>query len=114
MLAKKHRLAAPFFKAGASPKNRLAKSYPGPFFSARIFSSVLPYGRFAVVASSAAFKKAVWRNKLRRMVYNEIENSGLKEIAGIDCVIYLKPDAKDASCRQIAESLEKIFESVKK
>jgi ribonuclease P protein component len=109
MLAKRYRLTTSFFGASASSKKTAFISRQLKELNLKTFSSFLPYSRFAVVASSSAFKKASERNKYRRAVYESIRKSGANKESGKDIVIYLKSDIKKITAKEVEKLIGRLL-----
>jgi RNase P protein component len=112
MLAKKYRLPSSFFKKIEKEKITPILSYSGNFFSAKVYSSLFDYARFAVVVPANVFKKSVLRNKYRRMVYDLIRVSGLYKTKNIDCVLYLKKTIESTPPQLVESEINKVIKNV--
>ena len=103
MLPKKFKLPIQDFPKNASTvlKNR--------FFSIKSVANNLQYNRFGVYVSSKIFKKAVLRNKTRRIFlrfYAKRANSLPIDKKGRDLLIIPKPNIIELTPREIMNNLE--------
>lgn len=104
MLSKNKRVTKELFqkimKAGGS--------LGSPFFLFRYIKSDKP--QYAFVAPKGVAKKAVDRNKLRRIGYNALNLSSLKNFSGI---FFYKKQGKNASPQEIKEDIESLLKRIK-
>ena len=70
--------------------------------------SNLPYLRFAVVVSKKINKKAVVRNRIKRVIYSILEKK-LENKKNEDFVLILKQDISKLERFKIEKEIEKIF-----
>ena len=66
---------------------RSGKVLKSPYFILKIFGNRLPYARLGAVVSLKVSKKAVVRNKVRRMIYDGVEKNFLAARPGKDFLI---------------------------
>ncbi|HPW34147.1 MAG TPA: ribonuclease P protein component [Candidatus Paceibacterota bacterium] len=109
MLAKKYRLNKNFFTSKKSPQNTLIRVVTTPIASVKIYKSEKPYSRYAVVIGAKVFKKAVERNRLKRVFYEYIRSKNLWKKTNQDFVIYIKKFKTNLFNEEIKKYLEKIF-----
>lgn len=115
----------------ALPKNRRIKNEKGfervfkagrafkhPLFLLKFFKTDLPYCRAAVSVPVALSKKAVVRNKVKRIFWSALEKTFRRcpppsarsgGGGGVDLVIVVSPAAAEKNLEQITRSLEEIF-----
>lgn len=104
MLRKKYRL-------GSKHRTKFNKSHTSDYFLLRIGRNNLPFCRVRVVVSKKIDKRAVVRNKIRRVFSRCIENllSEIKE--GYDFIFIIKKKIlsmeKDNSCKLIKSILKR-------
>jgi ribonuclease P protein component len=109
MLPKQHRL--PLRKEF----NRLKKEgklFQDKFFSLLVARGQLPESRFAFIVSKKIHKRAVKRNKVRRLLAESVQAFLPKIKSGIDAVFLTKKTINDKSFDQIKKEVEKIFKQV--
>lgn len=106
MLKKKHKLPVGFFPASAKT---LIKD---EFFAVKVHPNNLGFNRVGVTFRSKAFKTAVLRNKLKRIVFDtfrlQAESPKLKA-NGVDLLIILNPPIISLSKDRINDELKKLI-----
>jgi ribonuclease P protein component len=108
MLAKKNRLAKAKDIQKAFARGR---TFFSPFFNVKyVFSPNAP--RFTVVVSTKVFKKAVSRNRLKRIV-REYVRKNLAKFKNGDYVISFKPKAATISEKIIMDSFIEIVSKIR-
>jgi len=111
MLAKKFRLPiqSVFSKKGQSVKTN--------YFLVKIFPNQLSYPRVGVVVSKKVDARATKRNKLRRMIFSEIENCFQKQKAclpaGRDFLIIVSPSFANLAKTDAEKRVKEIFDKLK-
>ncbi|KKS33180.1 MAG: hypothetical protein UU93_C0001G0011 [Candidatus Amesbacteria bacterium GW2011_GWA2_42_12] len=101
MLPKSHRLARKDFLQ----TKKLGKNIRLPWTSLLIFSNKLEINRWAVVTSTKLDKKAVVRNRLRRVIYNSV-----KILSGNhDVIIFPNKQAFKLSQPEICQTLKQVI-----
>ncbi|MDD5547922.1 MAG: ribonuclease P protein component [Candidatus Pacebacteria bacterium] len=70
MLAKKYRLPIQTVL-----KQKSGHSFKSRYFLFKIFSSDLPFSRFGLIVSKKISKKAVDRNRIKRLVFNYLRKN---------------------------------------
>lgn len=84
-------------------------SFDEKIFFLKLARNDLSYSRFGFVVSRKISKKAVIRNKIKR-VLREIIRLELKKIkTGFDAIIIAKPDITEKTYRQIEETIERVL-----
>jgi len=80
-----------------------------PYFLIKIFAGDRPVSRFGVIISKAVFKKAVDRNRLKRLIFDFIQKkqSGFKN--GDYLIIALASASQLENRNSVFAELEKIF-----
>ncbi len=108
MLAKKFKLS--IYK---SLRNKKAlKILKGKYFNFKIFENGLDYSRFGVIINSKIFKKSFLRNKLKRLIFEDIKLNKFYFKSSRDCLIIVRPEiakiflTKDFNKKEIKEDLE--------
>ena len=98
--------------------NRLKKS--GQIFQAKFFglllsrqNSVADVSRFAVIVSNKIDKKAVKRNKIRRLIYEALWGLRPKIKNGVEGVFLVKKNINQATFSEIKNEIEKLFKRTK-
>lgn len=86
MLSKAYRLSP-------TESFRYAQKYSDSAFVLKSKRQELPYSRFCVVVSKKVDKRAVMRNRLRRVVHTVIQENSLFLNPGYDMLIILTPEA---------------------
>lgn len=89
------------FKAG--------RAFKHPFFLLKFSKTDLSYCRAAVSVPMAFSKKAVVRNKVKRIFWSALEKIFRRCQAGLDLIIIASPAAAEKNLEQITRSLEEIF-----
>lgn len=84
MLPKKYRLSTSFFRARKRPTISFVVGGVG----VRVYKTDLPYSRYAIIVPFKTAKKAVDRNRIRRLVYNLIRKH-IAEIPIFDIVFFV-------------------------
>ncbi|MFA6136207.1 MAG: ribonuclease P protein component [Candidatus Paceibacterota bacterium] len=112
MLPKKYRLTVGFFKNLVTENKKPNKIIDVGIFSAKVYSSGNKFSRFAVVMSSANFKKATERNRLRRMVYEIINKKEIHKLQGRDFVFFLRKKILKADSNELKSEISKSLSSV--
>ncbi len=108
MLPKEHRLSNEHDFGIVKTRGR---SFFGKLFSVRILvhKSKRP-ARFGFVVSTKVSRRAVDRNKMKRML-REIVRKHLEDFSfGFDCVIFVKKSMIEASLFQVESEMMNIFE----
>ena len=97
MLAKKYRL--PVHKIFKIRGRTSGNSY----FSVKITGNTLGFNRFGAVIGAKVSKKAVVRNKLRRLIFNTVRQNykNMESPSGLDVLIIMKPAAVNLSEQEI-------------
>lgn len=103
MLRKKNRYS---FRKGV-PKNIFAT----PFFVLRYQETNTPEVNCAVVVGKKVDKRAVFRNRIRRQVVEEVKKLLLQLDQKFEIVIYVKKSMSTLEPQQMNEELKKAFTS---
>lgn len=103
MLKKKYRL-------GSKQKIEANKSLHTDYFLLRIGKNSLPFCRFRFIVSKKIDKRAVIRNKIRRLFSKVIEDLVGKIENGYDFVFIIKKEVNSANDGKIMLSIKKLFE----
>lgn len=107
MLSKKHRISKTDFHKLIKPDKILRSSC----LTARVFSSAnLKKAKFSVSVSKKIEKQAVWRNKIRRLVYDTIRKHG--ESFSKPFFIHFIFNAKPADLEVISTEITKLLEKI--
>lgn len=80
-----------------------------PFFLLKFLKNGLTYCRAAISVPVAVSKKAVIRNRVKRIFWAALEKIFLRCRPGVDLVIITSPAAVEKNLNQITDSLEDIF-----
>lgn len=80
-----------------------------PLFLLKFLNSSLGYCRAAISVPISVSKKAVIRNKLKRIFWAALEEIFPRCRPGVDLVIVVSPSAKEKKFHQITGSLEETF-----
>ena len=98
--------------------NRLKKN--GQIFQAKFFGLLLSrqnsgadIPRFAVIVSNKIDKKAVKRNKIRRLIYEALWGLRPKIKNGVEGVFLVKKNINQATFSEIKNEIEKLFKRTK-
>ena len=103
MLAKKFRLPIQSF-------HRLrARSANGHYFSYKNVPNNLPYSRFGAILSRRTEKRAVRRNKMRRIIFDHVRSGNLHHNPGYDFLIIARPEAFTARKQEIEAELNRFL-----
>lgn len=103
MLAKKYRL--PW---GVRFDN--SRSFSGAFFLAKVESNSLLLNRFGVIVSKKIDKRAVVRNRIKRLIYTAVGELQDKMKQGIDALFIIKKDAIGKTKKDFYLTIEQILE----
>lgn len=107
MLAKKYRL--PIHKI----YKLRGRIFGNNYFSVKIIKNNLAFSRFGVVVGAKISKKAVVRNKLRRLIFNTIkENYKNFSKTGLDMLIIAKPPVSNLSKQEIKNNILDFLKNV--
>lgn len=103
MLEKKLRL---------SPKIRLIRPYffKSKFFNARFSRNNLLLNRFSFVVSKKVDKRAVWRNRYKRVFRSCLEDKLEKIKKGYDFLFVLKKEGIEAKRQELYEEVQEFLE----
>lgn len=104
MLAKKFKL--PIQKINFKNSEIVRDDY----FLIKIISNNLNFSRFGVVVSSKVFKKAILRNKIKRIIFNSIIINNFHLSPGNDILIIVSLKAVSLTKEKIQERIRNIFE----
>lgn len=86
-------------------KAKAQRSFKTPFFVLRIAENDLGYNRFGFVVSKKVDKRAVIRNKVKRMLRGEIELKFEEIKKGFDILFMLNKEIVNATKDEIGEVL---------
>lgn len=84
----------------------------GNFLFAKYLKSDLDFSRFAFIVSSKVSKKAVVRNRIRR-VLSDISRTRLKELGSVDIILVADKRIVEAPREKIEQDLGSIFKKLK-
>jgi len=107
MLPKENRISADFdFKK----IRRLGSPYHSPYFSLTVLKERNPGpSRFGFVISSRVSKRAVKRNRIKRLIRTEVEELLPRLATGYNAVFWIKQRALDAEPSQLRGSVPQIL-----
>ena len=88
------------------------KAVRGNFLFAKYLKNDLGFPRFAFIVSSKVSKKAVVRNRIRR-VLSDISRTRLKEIGPVDAILIADKRIIEAPREKIEQDLESILRKLK-
>lgn len=88
------------------------KASKGNFLFARYLENDLGFSRFAFIVSSKVSKKAVVRNRIRR-VLSDISRTRLKGFGPVDIILVADKKITEAPRDKIEQDLEAIFRKIK-
>ncbi|MCL4417371.1 MAG: ribonuclease P protein component [Actinobacteria bacterium] len=98
---------------GSNEKVKIIKSRSTDYFLLRIGENNLPFCRFRFVVSKKVDKRAVVRNKLRR-IFSECIGKILQELnEGYDFIFIIKKNTIGVANEEICFSIKKTFEKEK-
>ncbi|MBM2820675.1 MAG: Ribonuclease protein component [Candidatus Berkelbacteria bacterium] len=102
MLAKKYRLS----RKDIGIIHKRGKKFNAGAIGIKYFTNNLSFARFAINIPKSVYKKATDRNRLRRIIYDEV---GKKQITPYDIIIsiYHQVDEKNIKA-QIQESFDRL------
>lgn len=103
MLKKKNRLPAGCFKAKYSEhkRNRL--------FYVKIKPNGLSLSRFGIVITKSVERRAVGRNRLRRIIYRLLREKKFDLASGRDVIIFVYPEALNADKKNMGFALNELL-----
>lgn len=105
MLAKKFRLPSSVKLVGSF-------SAKVPEFTVRYVKQNLPGGRFGFIVAKSVDKRAVVRNKLKRLVRSVIEEKWLGKSKGKDFLFIIKPTLKTLQKDAIRQKVDEIMKKI--
>lgn len=88
------------------------KASKGNFLFARYLENDLGFSRFAFIVSSKVSRKAVVRNKVRR-VLSDISRAKLEELGPVDIILIADQKITAAPRDKIEQDLESIFRKIR-
>ncbi|HUS60037.1 MAG TPA: ribonuclease P protein component [Nevskiaceae bacterium] len=106
MLPKQHRL--PLRKEFNRVKKQ-GQLFQGNLFSLLVASQASPEIRFAFIVSKKIHKKAVKRNKIRRILAESVQAFLLEIKPGVDAVFLTKKVIIDKNFTEIKKEVKRIF-----
>ena len=71
------------------------------------------YPRLGVVASKHSVKKAVWRNRIKRVV-KEVFRIQKNQLSAFDMVVIAKPPSIKANNKELYKCIKKLFAKLKR
>ena len=103
MLSKKYRLS----RKQITLIHKKGRRHNADQISLKFLPNTLGFGRFAVNVPTSAYKKATDRNRLRRVVYQEIGKSSLNQPFDFLISIYRR-ESEENILKKVKEILSKI------
>lgn len=103
MLAKKFKL--PIQKINFRDSEIVRDDY----FLIKTISNNFNFSRFGVIVSSKIFKRAVLRNKARRIIFNFIKDNNFHLNPGSDILIIVSPKIIKLTKEEIQEKIKKVL-----
>ena len=88
------------------------KTIKGVFLFIKFKKNDVSATRFGFIVSVKVSRKAVERNKLRR-IFSEIVQTALKDINGFDLIVFATNRTKDATREEIAKDLVGLLKNIK-
>ena len=88
------------------------KAVKGNFLFAKFSENELGFPRIAFIVSSKVSKKAVIRNKIRRIL-SEISKTKLEELGSVDVALVADKRIIDTSKDDIGRDLDNVFKKIK-
>jgi len=71
------------------------------FISVKIIENDLPYSRFGFIVSNKVSKKAVRRNRTKRLLREAVRGAWPDIISGIDVVLIARSDLSDKKLKEV-------------
>jgi ribonuclease P protein component len=105
MLKRKHRLAKESEVKQTFAKGR---SFFSPYFVIKYGFSSLPHPRFAVIVSTRVSKRAVERNRIKRIVRESLRLS-LEDFKPGDYVVIVKIRAAGKTAKELKDDLNRLL-----
>jgi len=99
MFAKKNRLAKTRDVKTAFERGR---GFFNPFFTVKYLKTTKPFGRFTIVVSTKVSKKAVERNRLKRLLRDFIRRN-IGSFAPGDYAVIVKPSAAKLQSKELVQ-----------
>lgn len=93
------------FRLGKS-KKRLSQSFNTPLFSLRVEKNNLDYSRFGFIVSKKVDKRAVVRNRVKRVFRSSVEDRQDKIKEGFDMLFFLRKGLFDKTKEETSGLLE--------
>lgn len=88
------------------------RAVKGNFLFAKYLKNDLGFSRFAFIVSSKVSRKAVVRNKVRRML-SDISGARMKEFGPVDITVIADKKVTEAPRDKIEQDLESVFRKIK-
>jgi ribonuclease P protein component len=85
------------------------KQLRNDYFSIVVFANNLAYSRFSVVTSAKISKSAVTRNRLRRQIYQHLNNC---KLIGMDIIIFPRPEVLKLEYEEFSSHLDSLLSKV--
>lgn len=83
-----------------------SSSFSAPFFIAKVKSNTLLFNRFGVIISKKVDKRAVYRNRIKRLIHSVVEELHENTKTGYDILIIIKKNA-------VAKTREDLYLAIK-
>lgn len=93
------------FRLPSSVSMRNSRTFRDEAFLMRFQKNNLPVNRYGFIVAKTIDKRAVVRNRLRRVVRSIIEEIWLQKLSGLDILFVLKPAIKKVSKQDLITRL---------
>ena len=98
------------FRLDARKRLTNAKAFSTPLFTALICHNGLPHIRCGVIVGKKVSKKAVERNRIRRLIVTKVQENHIKHSLGMDVLFLVKkkPEDEKQLTADVVATLEKL------
>src|SRR5260221_13675353 len=98
------------FRLPAQISFQNARRFQSPFFIVSATKNDLPTSRYGFIVSKKIDKRAVVRNRVKRLVRSVVEQDWLEKNMGQDVLFVLRPAIKDAIAEDIRREVRLVME----
>ena len=92
---------------------RKGKNFNNAFFIVKVVENKISFSRFAFVAPLKSFKKAVDKNKIKRLMREGVKNIYPLIKKGFDIMIIAKEKSKECNFKEIEENIKDVLSRAK-
>ncbi len=106
MLSKKHRIKK---KKEFENVFKKGKSFAESFLIIKVISNEFSFSRFAFISPSKIFKKAVERNKIKRLIRRVVESNNVFIKEGFDIILIARKEIIKKEYKEIESGTLNLF-----